>query len=499
MVYPQYPDTFWSLKHALRIISKKAAFPPLGLLTVASMLPAEWEKKLVDMNVSTLKDSDIEWADYVFMSAMVVQRESAKEAIRRCKALGATIVAGGPLFSSEADKFDEVDHLVLNEAESTLPPFLSDLENGHPRHIYASEERPAITETPLPAWSLLQTGKYSTMSVQYSRGCPFDCEFCDIVVINGRKMRTKGKDRFLEELDALYDHGWRGGVFVVDDNFIANRKKLGDEILPAVARWQAERNHPFFLSTQASINLADDEQLMQMMVKAGFDSVFVGIESPHEESLAECNKRQNIDRDLAASVRRIQNHGLQVQAGFILGFDNDPVSVFKSQISFVEKTGIVVAMVGLLNAPHGTRLYRRMKEEDRLLEGVTGDNTDCSMNFVPKMDRATLVAGYRQVLTSIYSPKQYYARVKTFLKQYRPYKRRGVSQLRWWHVLAFLRSVWFLGVHDGGRWQFWRFLTSTLFKRPLSFPLSMTLAIYGYHFRQVVRKVVRVPSRNVPV
>lgn len=496
MVYPQYPDTFWSLKHALKIISKKAAFPPLGLLTVAAMLPGDWEKKLVDMNVTTLTDKDIIWADYVFISAMVVQQESVKEVIGRCKNLNTKIVAGGPLFTSDHEKFGEVDHLVLNEAESTLAPFLDDLQKGTPRHIYMSEERPDVTRTPLPLWSLLDTRKYSTMSVQYSRGCPFDCEFCDIVVLNGRKMRTKSKDQFLGELKALYDSGWSGGVFVVDDNFIANRKKLAEEVLAAVAQWQRERNNPFLLSTQGSINLADDEELMSMMVNAGFDSVFIGIESPNEESLAECNKRQNISRDLAASVRRIQNHGLQVQAGFILGFDNDPVSVFKSQMSFVEKSGIVVAMVGLLNAPHGTKLYQRMKEEDRLLEHVSGDNTDCSMNFVPKMDRTTLIDGYKQVLSSIYSPGQYYARVKTFLKQYKPYKRRGISQLRFWHVWAFLRSVWFLGVADKDRWQFWRFMFSTLLKRPRSFPISMTLAIYGFHFRSVARKLINAPVQN---
>jgi len=498
LVYPQYPDTFWSLKHALRIISKKAAFPPLGLLTVGAMLPGEWDKKLVDMNVTVLTDGDIKWADYVFISAMIVQRESVKDIVRRCKRLGAKIVAGGPLFTSEHEKFDEVDHLVLNEAEITLPPFLADLGQGHPKHIYKSEERPDITTTPFPLWSKLDASKYGTMSLQYSRGCPFDCEFCDIVVLNGRKVRTKSKKQLVGELDALYDAGWRAGVFFVDDNFVANRKKLNEEILPAIAEWQRARNHPFLLSTQASINLADDEQLMQLMVRAGFDTVFVGIESPNEESLAECNKRQNINRDLVASVKDIQKHGLQVQGGFIIGFDSDPVSVFRSQMKFVEQSGIVVAMVGLLNAPHGTKLYERLRREDRLLNQVSGDNTDCSMNFVPKMDRTTLVSGYRQVLTTIYSPKQYYARVKTFLKQYRPYKRQVVSRLRPWHIWAFLRAMWFLGITDTARWQYWRFLVSTVCVRPRSFPISMNFAIQGFHFRRVVRELIRVPVEDLP-
>jgi len=460
------------------------------------MLPQEWEKKLIDMNATPLTDKDIRWADYVFVSAMVVQRESAMELIRRCKKLGVRMVAGGPLFTSEYEKFEEVDHLVLNEAETTLPAFIEDLGKGHPKHIYTSRERPDIRKTPLPMWQLLDVKKYTTMSLQYSRGCPFDCDFCDIVVLNGREVRTKSRDQFLAELDALYNRGWRAGVFIVDDNFVANKRKLSEEILPAVIDWQKERDYPFSLSTQSSINLADDEELMRLMVTAGFDSVFVGIETPNKDSLAECNKRQNINRDLVASVKKIQNHGLQVQGGFILGFDSDPVSVFKSQINLVQKSGIVVAMVGLLNAPRGTKLYQRLKKEDRLLENVSGDNTDCSMNFVPKMDRETLINGYRQVLTTIYSPKQYYMRVKTFLKQYKPQKRRGISHLQFWHIWAFIRSVWFLGITDRGRWPYWRFFVSTLLRRPRSFPISMTFAIHGFHFRTVVRKYIGVPVED---
>ena len=496
LIYPQCPDTFWSLRHALRVINKKAAFPPLGLLTVSSMLPQEWEKKLIDMNATPLTDKDISWADYVFISAMVVQRDSVMEVIGRCKKLGVGVVAGGPLFTSEHENFEEVDHLVLNEAETTLPAFLADLEKGCPKHIYTSTERPDITKTPLPMWQLLDIKKYNRMSLQYSRGCPFDCEFCDIVVLNGRKVRTKSRDQFLAELDALYNRGWRADVFIVDDNFVANRKKLSEEILPALIEWQKERNYPFVLATQGSINLADDEELMQLMVTAGFDSVFIGIETPNEDSLAECNKHQNINRDLVASVRKIQNHGLQVQGGFILGFDSDRASIFKNQINLVQKSGIVVAMVGLLNAPRGTKLYQRLQAEDRLLENVSGDNTDCSMNFTPKMNRETLIDGYKQVLGTIYSPRQYYMRVKTFLKQYKPQKRRGMSHLSFWHIWVFIRSVWFLGIVDRGRWAYWRFLFSTLLKRPRSFQVSMTLAIHGFHLRRVVRKYMGIPIED---
>ena len=287
LVYPQYPDTFWSFKHALRIIAKKAAHPPLGLLTVAAMLPKEWEKKLVDMNATILTDEDLKWADYVFISAMVVQADSVQEVITRGKRLGAKIVAGGPLFTTGYEEFDGVDHFVLDEAEITLPPFLADSDKGCAQHIYTSNERPDITKTPVPMWSLINMKKYSSMSVQYSRGCPFNCEFCDIIVLNGHKPRTKAKAQLLAELDALYRQGWRSSVFIVDDNFIGNKKKLKAEILPAIIKWMKERKYPSSLFTEASINLADDEELMQLMVEAGFNRVFIGIETPNEESLAE--------------------------------------------------------------------------------------------------------------------------------------------------------------------------------------------------------------------
>jgi len=465
LVYPQYPDTFWSFKHALRFISKKASFPPLGLLTVAAMLPGEWEKRLVNMNVISLTDENIKWADYVFISAMAVQKDSVKEVISRCQNLGAKVVAGGPLFTTGYDEFDGVDHFVLGEAEVTLSPFLEDLEKGCAQHIYTTNERPDISKTPIPLWSLINMKKYSSMNIQYSRGCPFNCEFCDIIVLNGHKPRTKDKDQVLAELEALYSQGWQGGVFIVDDNFIGNKKKLKAEILPAIVEWAKEKKYPFAFNTEASINLADDEELMQLMVKAGFGTVFVGIETPNEESLAECNKFTNINRDLVASVKKIQNHGLEVQGGFIVGFDSDPLSIFRSQINFIQKSGIVTAMVGLLNAPQGTQLYQRLKKENRLLTGFSGDNTDCSLNFIPKMNYETLINGYKHILSTIYSPKHYYERVKTFLREYKPQK-RGSLQIQFHHIRGFINSIWFLGIREKGRRYYWKLFVSTLLRRP---------------------------------
>jgi radical SAM superfamily enzyme YgiQ (UPF0313 family) len=478
--------------------AKKATFPPLGILTVAAMLPKEWEKKLVDMNVTSLTDENIKWADYVFISAMVVQKNSVKEVISRCQQFNTKIVAGGPLFTTGYEEFTGVDHFVLSEAETTLPPFLEDLEKGRAKHIYTSDERPDITKTPIPLWSLINMKKYTSMNVQYSRGCPFDCEFCDIIILNGHNPRTKDKDQLLGELEALYNHRWRGGVFVVDDNFIGNRRKLKEETLPAIIEWMERKKYPFVLSTEASINLADDEELLRLMAKAGFTAVFVGIETTNEESLAECNKSQNKNRDLVALVKKIQNHGLEVQGGFIVGFDNDPLSIFKSQINFIQKSGIVTAMVGLLNAPSGTRLYHRLKKENRLLKNFSGDQMDYnSLNFIPKMNYETLINGYKSILNTIYSPKPYYERIKTFLKEYKPRKSRQASRLQSYHIRAFIKSIWVLGVQERGRKYYWKLFISTLLKRPRSFPLSMTLAIYGFHFRKISEKYISTPIGGI--
>jgi radical SAM superfamily enzyme YgiQ (UPF0313 family) len=499
LIYPQYPDTFWSFKHALRFIHKKAAFPPLGLLTVAAMLPREWNKKLIDMNVRSLTDKDIKWADYVFISAMVVQRDSVKEVVRRVKKLGVKIVAGGPLFTTEPEQFEEIDHLVLNEAEITLAPFLTDLAAGNARHIYSTTDHPPVTSTPAPLYSLINLHNYWSISLQYSRGCPFNCEFCDITFLDGRIPRTKSTAQLFAEMEAIFNLGWRGSLFIVDDNFIGNKNKLKAEILPALIEWQARRNHPFTLFTEVSINLEDDEELMDLMTKAGFNRVFIGIETPNEASLTECSKNQNVSRDLVASVKKIHNHGMEVMAGFIVGFDNDPAEIFKSQINFIQKSGIVTAMVGLLNAPRGTRLYQRLKKENRLVkQEFTGDNMDFSLNFEPKMNKKNLIEGYHHVLNTIYSPKYYYERVKTLLKEFKP--RKGIKlpeiHIDFRQLVGLVNCVWFVGIKEKGRRYFWRLFASTLFFKPRTFPMFVTLAVYGYHFRKVISKCVKVPSTS---
>jgi radical SAM superfamily enzyme YgiQ (UPF0313 family) len=488
LVFPEYPETFWSFKHALKFIFKKATNPPLGLLTVASMIPDEWEKRLVDMNVDRLTDRDIAWADYVFISATTIQRKSVASIIARCKALKVKIVAGGPLFTSCHDEYEDVDHLVLNEAEITFPRFLRDAYNGKARHLYNSRRWADLEQTPIPSWKLLKLKKYASMSIQYSRGCPFACDFCDIPLLYGHQPRVKSKHQVVAELESLYTHGWRGTVFFVDDNFIGNKTALKKEILPAVASWMKKRKYPFTFITQASVNLADDDELMTLMVGAGFNTVFVGIETPDEGSLSECSKRQNKNRDLVACVRRIQSAGLQVQGGFIVGFDNDTLTIFERQIQFIQDSGIVTAMVGLLNAIQGTALYRRLQKENRLLADASGDNTDCSINFVPKMRYAALIDGYKKIVKTIYSPDHFYTRVRSFLEEYRP-PPIGLSRIQLHDVKAFIMSIAVLGVKGKERFHYWRLFLWCIFRRPQLTPLAVTFAIYGFHFRKVFERL----------
>ncbi len=481
-VYPEFPDTFWSFKHALKFIRKKAAAPPLGLLTVAAMLPSEWEKRLVDLNVTNLTHDDLAWADYVFVSAMIVQRDSARALIAWCKEAGVKVVAGGPLFTMEHERFPDVDHFVLNEAELTLPPFLTDLANGRAQRIYTTAEYPDIQQTPAPLWSIVNLRHYDTVSLQFSRGCPYNCDFCNVTALLGHRPRLKSAAQIVAELDSLYALGWRKSVFFVDDNFIGNKKQLKSEVLPALIEWRkGKTGMPF--NTEASINLADDPELMRLMTQAGFDTVFVGIETPNEDSLIECSKTQNKGRDLVESVKQLQRAGLQVQGGFIVGFDSDTPSIFQQQVEFIQKSGIVTAMVGMLQAPLGTRLYERMQQEGRLVDDFSGDNVDGSTNIVPKMGLDTLREGHREILDQIYSPRFYYDRVVTFLREYQPPKIRIRLDVQ--HVLAFGRSVYHLGIRGVERVHYWKLFFWALFRRPRLFPLAITLAIYGFHFRKV--------------
>jgi len=484
LVSPRTPDTFWSFKHAVRFVQRKASMAPLGLLTVAGMLPADWELKLVDMNVKRLKDADLRWADYVLIGAMIVQKDAVHEIVARCTALGKTVIAGGPLFTTGHEAFPNIQHFALGETEDIMPQLVADMLRGQLQPIYQSATRPDITRTPVPRWDLIRLKDYVTMPVQFSRGCPFDCEFCDIIVMNGRVPRTKTPPQLIAELEGLRKLGWKEMVFIVDDNFIGNRQRTKGLLL-AIIEWRQRTRSKIGFLTEASMNLADDPELCSLMVQAGFTKVFVGIETPSLEALEECHKLQNRNRDLISSVQTLQKAGLQVMAGFIVGFDTDRQDIFKRQFEFIQRSGVAMAMVGLLTALPQTRLWLRLKREGRLEAVSSGNNTDAELNFKPKLNREFLQNGYRDLVKKLYEPRSYYQRIRTFLKSHRPLGPRG--HLCRDDIIAFLKSTLVLGVWYRGRVGYWRLVISTLVRRPRQFPMAIELAIMGHHFRRVAQ------------
>ena len=482
LVYPRNPETFWSFKHVLRFVSKKAAFPPLGLLTVAAMLPPAWNLKLVDLNVSDLCDDELRQVDYVFLSGMIVHRQAAHEVAARCAALGKTVIAGGPLFTTGHQEFAEIPHFVLGEAEDVIGQLVADMERGAPKPIYRALEWPDVRKTPVPRWDLVRMRDYVTMPVQFSRGCPFSCEFCDIVIMNGRVPRTKDPAQVVRELEALRLAGWKNMVFIVDDNFIGNRKRAR-ELLAALIDWRRSVAPRMGFFTEASVNLADHEELRELMVEAGFKKVFLGIETPSASGLDECGKTQNSKRDLADAVQTLQRSGLEVMGGFIVGFDTDPPDIFARQFEFIQRTGVVTAMVGLLTALPQTVLYRRLAGEGRLLAESYGNNTDANVNFDTRLDRESIISGYKELMRKLYAPRHYNRRIRAFL---RALESRGPAmRLSWSDLHAFLKSIWLLGVWHRGRRAYWGLFWWTLLSRPRKFHAAMELSILGHHFRRI--------------
>jgi radical SAM superfamily enzyme YgiQ (UPF0313 family) len=491
MIYPRYPITFWSFKYVLKYIAKKAAFPPLGLLTVAAMLPREWNVRLVDLNIEKLHPQDFNWADYVMISAMLIQKDSVNEILADCIRLRKKVIAGGPLFTARPEDYaDRVDHLVLNEAECTLAPFLADLENGTAQKVYSSSVFPSLQNTPLPRWDLVKTKYYANLMIQFSRGCPFNCEFCDVTSLFGHNPRIKTEDQFLQELQTIYDTGWRGSLFIVDDNFIGNKKAI-KSMLPRVITWMKAHQYPFEMLTETSINIADDDELIHLMTQSGFTNIFIGLETPNEESLKECSKNQNCKRDMTIAIKKLQAAGLQVFGGYIVGFDHDDEGIFARQIKFIQETGVVTAMVGLLNALPNTKLWHRLKSENRLADNSSGDNTDGSLNFIPRMDRAKLIEGYNRLVKTIYSPRYYYQRVNEFLKTYKPTPIIRKNKYSWQRLKAFMKSVLYIGILGNGvsQWYYWKLMLKSLIFYRKSFAEAMTLIVYGYHFRKMAKKL----------
>ncbi|KAB2963849.1 MAG: B12-binding domain-containing radical SAM protein [Thermoanaerobaculia bacterium] len=494
LVYPRFPPSFWGFQYALELMGKRSAMPPLGLLTVAAMFPGHYRLRLVDTNVVALTDQDLDWADLVLTSTMVVQRRSLQAVIARCNRRGKPVVVGGPHPTSFADEIAGADFFVLDEVEETFPRFLADWEAGRARRVYLPEHKPAVAATPAPRFDLLDLGAYSSMALQFSRGCPFNCEFCDITKLFGRVPRTKSSAQMLAEFDALYELGWRGPVFLVDDNFIGNRQEAL-RLLPEIAAWQRRRAYPFDLFTEASVNLAQHEPLMDAMVAAGFSMVFLGIESPNPEALKRTRKSQNVQRGdgdfLLHAVQAIQRKGMEVSGGFILGLDGDGPEVFDAQVAFIQEAGIPRAMVGLLTAMRGTDLHARLAAEGRLLGEASGNNVEIALDFRPQLGPEVLIEGYRRVLATLYEPglRNYFTRCWTLLSNLGP----GVAGRRRHYevakLLALLRSLRRQSLSRQAP-AYLGLLLRTLLLRPRHIGLAIRLAIMGLHLEKFTRQTL---------
>lgn len=458
LVYPKMPDTFYAMRHFIDVIGKKAAYPPLGLLTIASFLPKDWNKKLIDINVTSLNVVDLQWADFIFLSAMNVQEESVREIVEICNREGVKIVAGGPLFTHEFERFPSIDYFILNEAEITFPLFIEDLKKNKLQHIYKTSEFADVTQSPLPDFELADMDNYIYSIVQYSRGCPYMCDFCDVTALFGRRPRTKTSEQIIKELEAINRQGNTKLILFADDNLIGNKKELKKDLLPALIEWRKKNNPGFFFATQLTINLADDDELMNLLLMAGFRHIFIGIETPDEEGLKASQKNQNLKRDQFTNIHKLHHAGFMISAGFIVGFDTDTTSIFQRQIDFIQQSGIPLPIVNILKAPPGTELFERIKKEGRLskpfafLEGET--------NIVPIMDEKILYEGFIEVITNIYSPEKSYERIIEFFETYK-FPKTGIKVPETYklkEIWIALRIFFIIGIRYRYRKYFWKLI-----------------------------------------
>ncbi|MBU2513126.1 DUF4070 domain-containing protein [bacterium] len=493
LVYPEVPqNTYWSFHYSLKFINKKSAMPPLGLITIASLFTDSYDLKLIDMNITPLTDDHLEWADAVFLSAMIVQKQSFAETVERCNLFQVPVIAGGPYPTSSYQEINGIDHFVLGEVENTLLDFLDRFQKGTAPHITLPPPFPNLAITPVPRFDLLDLSAYSSMSIQYSRGCPFKCEFCDIWSVYGNKPRLKPAASIVNELDALFRNGWKGAVFVVDDNFIGNKNRVKKDLLPQLFTWQKKHHYPFRFFTEASINLAEDSDLLSAMKLAGFNEVFIGIETPSEEALLETGKTQNTRLNLYQSVSTIQSHGIGVMAGFIIGFDSDSPDIADRQIEFIQKAGIPQAMIGLLEALPGTKLFKRLSKEGRLLTASQGNNTHkMATNFVTKMGKQTLANVYEKILSTIYDVnlKNYFQRCNRLLDAVgnAPFFQRKITLA---DFRSFLKSLFFQPFTSYG-FQYLRFLGRNVIKNRQTFGEAVRFAIIGHHFHVITRESLK--------
>jgi len=496
LVYPIFPKTFWSYEKILALVNRKVLLPPLGLVTVAAILPQEWEFKLVDRNIRPATESEWAWADVVIFSAMIVQKEDLLEQIQEAKQRGKLVAVGGPYPTSVPDEVEKVgaDFLILDEGEITLPMFVAAIERGDTSGTFRATEKPDVTTTPIPRFDLLEFDAYSMMSVQFSRGCPFQCEFCDIIVLYGRKPRTKTPAQLLAELDYLYQLGWRRGVFMVDDNFIGNKRNV-KLLLLELKGWMAEHKYPFHFDTEASIDLAQDPELMELMVECGFKAVFLGIETPDEESLQMTKKFQNTRNSLTEAVESIIKAGLRPMAGFIIGFDGEKTGAGDRIVRFAEKAAIPSTTFAMLQALPHTALWHRLNQEGRLRENKDGNiNQTTLMNFIPTRPLEDIAREYTEAFCALYDPIKYLDRTyRCFLMIGSPSWTQPFKMPEWVVLKAFLIIIWRQGVRRETRWKFWHHLFSIIKRNPRAFELYLDTCAHNEHFleyRQIVREQI---------
>ncbi len=514
-VYPEFPKTFWSYEKILELVNRKVLLPPLGLVTVAALLPQHWQMKLVDRNVREVTEAEWNWAELVVISGMIVQKSDMAAQIAKAKERGLPVAVGGPFASStpDAPELNLVDFKVLDEGEITLPMFIEAIERGDTSGRFSSNgEKPDVTSTPVPRFDLLELDAYDSMSVQFSRGCPFQCEFCDIIVLYGRKPRTKNPEQLVAELQALYDLGWRRSIFLVDDNFIGN-KRNAKLLLPAMRDWLSERGYPFSFATEASVDLAADDDLLQLMAECRFESVFLGIETPDEASLSVAGKHQNTRSSLEDAVDHITSYGIRVMAGFIIGFDGELAGAGDRIVRFVSLTGIPAAMMGMLQALPNTGLWHRLEKEGRLIQekaDAKGVNQTNLLNFVPTRPIREIAQEYVQAFCELYEPNAYIDRVTHYyLKMGKPrwhsfYKseKSDISRLpSLTDIRALSIVIWRQGVKRNTRFRFWKSLATIAMRNPQLLEQFLVVLAHNEHFQEyrgVVTKEIEDQMQALP-